>query len=112
MRRRFRAEPFVSLRKILENWRLVMSRDSGAGSIMPFVLGVGIGAVAALLLAPKAGEDLRSDIVEGVNDGAEQISAGGKKLKRRLEKVLDQAHDRVNEAVEAGQQAYTEAKIS
>ena len=89
-----------------------MSRDSGAGSIMPFVLGVGVGAIAALLLAPKAGEDLRSDIVEGVNDGAEQISAGGKKLKRRLEKVLDQAHDRVHEAVEAGQKAYTEAKTS
>jgi gas vesicle protein len=100
------------LRKILGNWRLVMSRDSGVGSIMPFILGVGIGAIAALLLAPKAGEDLRSDIIEGVNDGADQISAGGKKLKRQLEKVLDQAHDRVNEAVEAGQKAYTEAKTS
>jgi gas vesicle protein len=89
-----------------------MSRDSGAGSMLPFVVGVGVGAIVALLLAPKAGEDLRSDIIEGVNSGAEQISVTGKQLKQRLGKAVDQAHERVHEAVEAGQNAYAAAKNS
>jgi gas vesicle protein len=77
---------------------------------MPFVLGVGVGAIAALLLAPKAGEDLRGDIADSVNEGAGQIGISGRKLKQRLGKVVAEAHDQVHEAIAAGQSAFNEAK--
>ena len=43
-----------------------MRRDRIPTTIFAFVLGAGVGAAVALLLAPKAGEELREDIVEGV----------------------------------------------
>jgi hypothetical protein len=79
-----------------------MNQDSGAATVMPFVLGIGVGAIAALPLAPKAEGDLREDIVEGVNDGAEQISISGRELKRRLGKVGAIAQDQIQQAVEGG----------
>ena len=85
-----------------------MNRESG--SIMPFVLGVGVGAIVALLLAPKAGEDLRGDIADSVSEGAGQIGISGRKLKQRLGKVVAETHDQVHEAIAAGRSAYHEAK--
>ena len=87
-----------------------MTRDTGIESMMAFLVGDGVGVVAGLLLAPKAGKDLRSDIAEGVNNGAEQLSVGGRKLNQRLRKVVAQAQDHFHEAVEAGQNTYTLAK--
>ena len=85
-----------------------MSRDSG--SVMPFVLGIGVGAIAALLFAPKAGDELRSDLADGMNQGAAQLNAGGKKLKQKVSKAVADAQEHVQSAIEAGQTAYYEAK--
>lgn len=87
-----------------------MGRDSGAGSIVPFVLGIGVGAVAAFLLAPKTGKDLRSDIGEGVSAAADQIGTSGKELKQRMEKLGAQAEGHLHDVVQAGQNAYQQAK--
>jgi gas vesicle protein len=87
----------------------MMSRDFRTGSIVPFVFGAGVGAVVALLLAPKTGKDLRSDIGEGVNAGAERIGVISKELKQHTGKVVAQVQDVVQDAVEAGQNAYNEA---
>ena len=87
-----------------------MARENKAGKILSFVLGAGAGAVAALLLAPKSGAELRDDIVEGVNDGVSQVRSSGKDLKRRAQKLVDSAKARVEDAVDAGQEAYDHAK--
>jgi gas vesicle protein len=50
-----------------------MTRSDAPGTIFTFILGIAVGAVAALLLAPKSGEDLRADIAEGVSEGADQV---------------------------------------
>jgi len=42
-----------------------MTRDHKAGTILTFAMGAAAGAVAALLLAPKTGEELRGDIAAG-----------------------------------------------
>ena len=54
-----------------------MTKADAPGIILTFILGVGVGAIAALLLAPKAGEELRSDIAEGVSDGINQVRGTG-----------------------------------
>ena len=87
-----------------------MIRDHKVETILTFVLGAGVGAVTALLLAPKAGEDLRDDIADGVSDGVNRVRSTGKDLKRRTQKIVALAQEHVQDAVEAGQDAYSQAK--
>lgn len=87
-----------------------MRRNDIPRTVLTFALGAGIGAVVALLLAPKAGEELREDIVDSVNNGVNQIRSTGKDLKRRAQKVVDVAKDHVQDALDAGDRAYSQAK--
>jgi gas vesicle protein len=87
-----------------------MTRNHNVGTILTFVLGASVGAVAALLFAPKAGEELRDDIAEGVSDGVNQVHSTGKDLKKRAQKLADLAKDQVQDAIEAGDNAYNQAK--
>ena len=87
-----------------------MIRKNKVGRIISFVLGAAAGAVTALLLAPKSGAELRDEIAEGVTDGLNQVRSSGKDLKRRAQKLVDSAKARVEDAVDAGQVAYDQAK--
>src|ERR1039457_1845219 len=90
--------------------RIKMIRDHKVETFLTLVLGAGAGAVIALLLAPKAGEKLRDDIADGVSDGVNRVRSTGKDLKRRTQKIVALAQDQVQDAVEAGQEAYSQAK--
>jgi gas vesicle protein len=85
-----------------------MSRQDN--SVLTFVIGLGVGAIAALLFAPKAGKDLRSDLADSLNDGMDQLRSKGGELRERAAKYADVAQDNVQEAIEAGQKAYRQAK--
>lgn len=87
-----------------------MSRNNIPEAVMAFVVGAGVGAVAALLLASKSGEELRGDITKVLNEGVNQVRNTGKDLKRRAQRVLDTARDEVQDAVDAGESAYNLAK--
>lgn len=87
-----------------------MIKENTPRTILTFALGAAAGAVAALLLTPKAGEELRNDIAEAVNDGGNQVSGKGKELKRQAEKLVDRAQDKVQGAITAGENAYSRAK--
>jgi len=87
-----------------------MSRENKVGGILSFALGAAAGAVTALLLAPKSGAELRGEIADGVSDGVKQVRSSGKDLKRRAQKLVNSAKARVEDAVDAGQVAYDQAK--
>jgi gas vesicle protein len=87
-----------------------MTRENKVGTILSFALGAVAGAVTALLLAPKSGAELRGEIAEGVNDGVYQVRSSGKDLKHRAQKLVNSAKARVEDAVDAGQVAYDQAK--
>ena len=87
-----------------------MNRKQIPATIATFAVGAGLGAALALLFAPKSGEELRSDIADGVNDGVNQVRSTGKDLKRRAQRVVDMAKDQVQEAIDAGDNAYNQAK--
>ena len=87
-----------------------MTRKNKVARIISFVLGAAAGAVTALLLAPKSGAELRGEIADGVTDGVNQVRSSGKDLKRRAQKLVDSAKARVEDAVDAGQIAYDQAK--
>ena len=87
-----------------------MTRSEGPGMIFTFILGAGVGAAAALLFAPKSGEDLRASIADGASDGVDQIRATGKQARQRAQKLVDMAKSQVEDAIEAGETAYNQAR--
>jgi gas vesicle protein len=87
-----------------------MRRDRIPGTILTFVLGAGVGAVVALLLAPKSGEELRDDIADGVTESVAQVRSTGRDLKRRAQRAVDLAKEQVHDAIDAGDRADSQAK--
>jgi gas vesicle protein len=87
-----------------------MSRADAPRTILTFLLGVGIGAAAALLLAPTSGEELRDDLVERMSDGVDQIRRTGKDLSNRTRKAADLVKDQVHDAIDVAEKAFVQAK--
>lgn len=87
-----------------------MMNDHKAKTLITFVLGAAVGAVAALLLAPEAGAALRGDIAAGASHGWKKARSTANNLNRRTQKIVALAQDEVQDAIEAGQDAYSQAK--
>jgi gas vesicle protein len=77
-----------------------------------FAIGLGVGAIVGMMWAPKSGEETRALLREKVQDGVDEAVAQGKKVARRAQRATDSAKEFVNEAVDAGQSAYREARNS
>jgi len=66
--------------------------SDGSGTAVAFLLiGLGVGAALGMLLAPKAGRQIRKDLRRSYEDALETIS-----------EWTDEAKDRFDEAVEKG----------
>ncbi len=88
-----------------------MSRDGVAN----FLLGLGLGVGVGLLFAPKSGEETRDILLSKADEGKEYLkkqtsglreTAGGMVDKGR--DVINRQKDTLNDAIEAGKQAYRE----
>ena len=74
----------------MRSGRYESSESSHVGTAVTFLLiGLGAGALAALLLAPKSGRQLRRDLKRGYEDARDTIGEWS-----------DEARDRVREAKE------------
>jgi gas vesicle protein len=72
------------------------------GTAITFLLiGIGAGAIAALLLAPKSGEQLRRDIRRRYEDAREAIEDIAEEAKDRVEEVIERGSDWVDEVEES-----------
>ena len=86
--------------------------STGRLFVFGFMAGVALGAGAALLMAPKTGAELRSDLGRGMTtlndavrrayrDVAERAGVQLDNLEARAEEVAQQVHSRAREAVES-----------
>ena len=93
-----------------------------------FVIGATVGAVVALLFAPKSGRELREDLADATRKGVDRARETGSQLSSRAGEYYDAAAERAGElassareavsargerfsaAIEAGKQAYREEK--
>lgn len=118
-----------------------MANDNGASGdkLVYFLIGAGIGAVTALLFAPKAGSELRSEIADATKKGldyardtsrevseratdyyqtgVDRASEIGVRSKEAVSDLTERGKDLINRqksqfaaAIEAGKQGYKEAK--
>ena len=75
-------------------------RESDAGvRLTYFVIGATVGAVVALLFAPKSGRELREDLADATRKGVD-----------RAREAVERRGERVSAAIEAGRQAYRDEK--
>ena len=94
-----------------------MSDNDGGSKVAFFLAGAGIGAILALLFAPKTGRETRDYIVQRANEGRDRVAEKSKEYRQRAEGYVDKARDTVTKqkeqlsaALEAGKQAYREEK--
>jgi gas vesicle protein len=105
-----------------------MAENNGASRLTYFLIGFGLGAVVALLFAPKSGRELREDIAEKTRRGWEKAGEAYETARERAKEwvetgrekaaaLAEEAKERVAEtrerlsaAIEAGRQAYREEK--
>jgi gas vesicle protein len=75
------------------------SDDSHVGTAVTFLLiGLGAGALAALLLAPKTGKQLRRDLKKGYDDAKDTVGDWADEAKDRTR----DARERVRDAAKRG----------
>ena len=94
-----------------------MSDDNGSSHLAFFLAGLGIGAILALLFAPKSGEETRKFLAEKAEEGKGYVSSKGKELRQQAEDLVEKSKDlvakekeRLSAALEAGKQAYQEER--
>jgi gas vesicle protein len=90
--------------------------DRDGNSFLWFLAGLGIGAVAGVLYAPRSGEETREALRSRAEDGREFVRDRAKQAKEqaatwadRGRDVLNQQKEQFRSAYEAGKQAYQEA---
>ena len=117
------------------------NQGGGADKLVYFLIGAGIGAITALLFAPKSGSELRSEIADATRKGFDYARDTGRDIgeragdyyqtgverasdlttrgKEAVGDLTDKGKDLINRqkaqfaaAIEAGKQGYREAKQS
>jgi gas vesicle protein len=74
------------------------------------IAGVGIGAVAGILLAPQSGEDTCDWISTKCKGGMENVNSKVKQTSQSVGDWIGQGQHQVSEAVSAGREAFSKAK--
>ena len=69
--------------------------DNGGAKAIWFLAGFSVGAVVALLLAPRSGEETREFIGKKAEEGRDYVTAKGKEFRRAAEDLVDKGKDLV-----------------
>jgi gas vesicle protein len=88
---------------------MIRNRSRWNHPVSALCIGLGVGAVLGILFAPKSGEETRDDVVGTVNDGIDEVRARTAKVARNARKFANQTREQVEDAVEAGTEAYRES---
>lgn len=92
-----------------------MSEEKGvcAGTVLvSFVAGAAIGAVVALLYAPKSGQEMRENIADLTEDAVDKIKEYAKEAQEKIKAAIEDGKETIVEkksvlasAIEAGREA-------
>jgi gas vesicle protein len=75
-----------------------------------FFVGVGVGAVVSLLLAPAAGEDLREKLASSAREGAENASQRSRETVETISDFVDRGREKINKVVNKEEDAAEEGR--
>src|SRR5580692_1947350 len=81
-------------RSIMSSGRYESSESSNIGTAVTFLLiGIGAGALAALVLAPKTGKQFRRDLKRGYEDARDTVQDWKEEARDRVRDVKDRVRD-------------------
>jgi gas vesicle protein len=85
-------------------------RDNSSAStkLTYLLIGGGIGAVIALLFAPKSGQELRGDIADATRKGIEKGKETATQLQERAGEYYEVGRERASELYETGREKASE----
>jgi gas vesicle protein len=96
-----------------------MSERNGAGGVLWFLAGVGIGAAVGILFAPQSGEATREILMSKAEEGREYVRKRSRDAREQAgqwaqkgKEAFNAQKDQIRSAVEAGRQAYREKTSS
>jgi gas vesicle protein len=87
-----------------------MTQNQWTTKFTTFAVGVGVGALLALLFAPASGEQTREYLANTANRGLQNAASAGKRWSRQAQESLGNVKTSVAGAVRAGEKAYHAAK--
>jgi len=80
--------------------------ESGVSGLGWFLAGLGIGALAGVLYAPKAGKETREDLVASALDARDRAAVLAQQAQDRASDLAAQGKQQVNEYVDRGKDYY------
>ena len=93
-----------------------MSDRDGGSSFVWFLAGLGLGALAGVLYAPRSGSEMRDVLRSRAEEGRDYVRGRAEEARSQANDWVDRGRDVVNQqkeqfraAYEAGRQAYREA---
>ena len=93
--------------------------ENNSNSFLWFLAGLGIGAIAGVLYAPRSGDETRQALRSRAEEGREFVRERARQAREqaagwadRGREVLNQQKEQFRSAYEAGRQAYQEATAS
>lgn len=94
-----------------------MSENDGGTKVAFFLAGMGIGAIVALLFAPRSGKETRDFITKKAEEGKDYVANRGREIRQQAEDYVEKGRDLVakqkdmlSAALDAGKQAYQDEK--
>ncbi|MGH9561463.1 MAG: YtxH domain-containing protein [Terracidiphilus sp.] len=85
-----------------------MADEGKSSGFAWFLAGLGVGAVIALLYAPKKGSELREDIALGAREGSEYLRARTREAADNVTALVGKGKERVGDAVDRGRAQWEE----
>jgi len=82
--------------------------DSISTRLTYFLVGAGIGAVLALLFAPKSGEELRSDIADATRKGIDKSKEAAAQLGAKANEYYDATRQKAGEVYDSARETAEE----
>jgi gas vesicle protein len=89
----------------MSSGRYESSQGSNIGTAITFLLiGLGAGALAGLLLAPKTGKQMRRDLQRGYEDARESFGDWADEAKDRVRDVSDRVREVANRGADLAEE--------